>query len=305
MKEIQESGTRWPIPSSWEQSKPGVYEGKEGLLKVVVEDGDLIDPGRCRSANEIRAADWHLVRTSNGTAVTATYSDSGARVQVFAVRADERDLGGLPLDGLPEVRATYVLAGNADAILSELEQQLQQRTVSQEEYGSLDTYGHAAMGPVPVIGAWSPIGESEIASDAVAVSGRASYLTLVGGGWIMLADDTRCCGVMLQPLAWRRLYQERIEDLLKVELSNKGLTVHSTSLATARVWGCAISEHGHSYTAKDAADRLRAVDAFWQDAFGQAWRLHYWLDPQHGCGVEQMLTQLCSGSRGAVIDRAN
>lgn len=86
---VEESGTQWPVPVSWKETSEGIFEGAEGLLKLSLEDGDLIDPARCRVGEALRPAGWELVRTVNGTAITGTYEETGARVVVFSEPVNE------------------------------------------------------------------------------------------------------------------------------------------------------------------------------------------------------------------------
>lgn len=48
MTTLEAYGTGWPVPAFWQQTKPGLFEGEDGMCKVFMDDnGDLIDPGRC------------------------------------------------------------------------------------------------------------------------------------------------------------------------------------------------------------------------------------------------------------------
>ena len=64
---------------------------------------------------------------------------------MFAVRADAREFEELPFDALPEVRATYVLVEDAGSIVRAVKKHLGHRTIKQDEFGTLDAFGHAAM----------------------------------------------------------------------------------------------------------------------------------------------------------------
>ncbi len=298
VRHVSLAGTEWPIPDSWSEASEHVFRGPQGLLELTFEDGQLIDPARCRAAESSRPAGWQLARTRNGTAITATYEDRDALVIVFAVRLDPEDMPQSTEYGLPELQATYVLARDKDTTEAAIRESLECRAIPAAEHGSLDEYGHAAMGPVPFLGSWMPVGDhvDNTGTLGTQLLGGA-YLMLVGGGWLVFSDAKQCCGAFLEPLAWRRLDEARALEKLRSELSPKGLTPSLDPKHHARVWDCSISSHGLSYVVHADKGRVHGCGAFWTDAFGQAWRLHYWLDPADGPGAERLLRSCCGPER--------
>lgn len=298
---VEESGTQWPVPVSWKETSEGIFEGAEGLLKLSLEDGDLIDPARCRVGEALRPAGWELVRTVNGTAITGTYEETGARVVVFSVRVDREGQGGSDALGLPEVQATYVLVGSAEAVVAAVHESLKRVPIHSSEFGLLDSNGHAAMGPVPFLREWQPVG------DAIDNSGRlgsptlgGAFQMLIGGGWLMFSDASRCCGVNLAPLPWRALDDLRARRQLEHQLGPKGFAARLQSDRGARAWQCSVSDRGLSYSVHDSSDNRVGLEAFWFDQFGQAWRLTYWLHSrEHGRAAELRLKECCSSVTGA------
>lgn len=294
---VEEFGTRWPIAKAWRCVEPGVFEGESGVLTLATHDGGLIDPARCRAAEAVRPAAWSLAQTRNGIAVSGEYRQADATVRVYSVRIDESNLKTSQPDSLPELQATYVVADSAAEFLAQVVEGLDEIALSPTAYGTLDQYGHAAMGPVPIASSWKTVGEH--ADDTpVIVHPVGAYPLLVGGGWLMLADEQQCCGVMLQPLGWRRYDAARADLMLRAQLSPRGLTARLSSNHGARVWKSMLSRTGASYSAYDSAGQVRAVGAFWEDSFSQPWRLHYWLDPTHGGETEQLLAAVDPDSLG-------
>ena len=288
--EIELAGTKWPIPEGWTPTSEYVFQGREGLLKLSVEDGALIDPGRCLAARDAQPGLWQLARTRNGTGLLGDYRDRQARVVVCSVRADTAHWPVEDQFSLPEIQATYVLVENEEAIANAVRESLAQRVIPPSEFGPLDEFGHAAMGPVPILGGWLPVGDW---TDKTGTPGTAqlppAYPMLIGGGWLVFTDAPRCCGVMLEPLTWRRVDEGRALGKLELELHTKSLIARRETGDGARVWQCKLSEHGFSYSAHDPQGILRARGAFWTDAFGQTWRVHYWLHPEHGDEAERLL----------------
>jgi hypothetical protein len=278
-------GLRWPLPADWRNVSEGVFQGDGGLFKVVTDEGALIDLARCTRAKAVRDGEWRLARTVNGLAIAGAYSQQGAKVRVFSVRVDP---SGDDPSTLREVQATYVVIGSSsDAILNDLERTLQVRTVRPEEYGRLDEQGHTSMGPVPVLRTWHVVGEREGVLPKGSTSEAAQMF--VGGGWLVLADDSECCGMLLQPIPWRQFDVSRAERLLSSEFEPKGMSLHRESGSAANVWAHRIAEHGYSYTARSEDGRASFVGAFWSDQFDQVWRLQYWLGRPHGDETERLL----------------
>src|SRR5690348_14952900 len=106
LRRLERFGTTWPVPSAWNESAAGVFEGGSGIFQVEARDGALIDPARIRAAGAAKPGTWRLVRTVNGVMLAGAYTQAGAHVLVYAVRPDERDLT-ITYD-LPEIQATYV-----------------------------------------------------------------------------------------------------------------------------------------------------------------------------------------------------
>lgn len=299
------AGTEWPIPEAWTQTSDYVFQGREGLLKLSIEDGALIDPGRCRAAQDAQPGMWQLARTRNGTAILGDYRDRQARVVVYSVRADKAYWPGQDQFSLPEIQATYVLVQKEEAIANAVRESLAQRVISSSELGPLDEFGHAAMGPVPILGSWLPVGNWIDKTDKLVTAQLATaYPMLIGGGWLILSDAPQCCGVLLEPLTWRRVDEGRALEKLELELRPKSLTARRETAEGAQVWQCRLSEYGVSYSAYDPEERLRARGAFWTDTFGQTWRLHYWFHPEHGGEAERLLG-VCKTLAGSDPDRSD
>lgn len=290
-RQLERGGTAWPIPASWAQTGEDQFQGPEGLLRLTVEgEGALLDPRRVENARSATPGRWDLARTRNGTALAGDYRDRGARVLVYTVRADEADVPGVDAFSLPEFQVTYVLVEDVEAIAGLVREALQQQVIPSSAFGPLDAYGHAALGPVPMLGTWLPVGDFTDNTDTFGKAVRpAAYPMLVGGGWLAFSEDTTCCGVKLEPLAWRLFDEGRALERLGRELGARALTVRRVGDATAQAWQCRLGAPGLSYVAHDAQDFLRAHGAFWSDAFGQPWRLHYWLCPTHAREAERLL----------------
>ena len=286
---IEEFGTQWPVLTSWTQSRRGVLEGDEGILKLTIDDGTLIDPARRQAVEASRPAGWELIRTRNGAALMGTYPQSGAGVFVFVVRGDESHAATREEFGLPEIQATYVLVKNEEAVASAIRDALQAHLIPPAEYGRLDVLGHAAMGPVPILTSWAPVGQSVDNSRRRSVHLGEAHLLLVGGGYLTFADDSTCCGFMLEPLPWREFDARRVMHKLEREMKPRGLVARLIENEVARVWHCQISQSGFSYTVSDNHAGSRGLGAFWRDVFSQVWRLHYWFGTEHGFDSERAL----------------
>ncbi len=282
MRVVREAGTDWPVPHGWEQVGERVFQGPGGLLKLFLGDGELIDPGRCWQAQESRPAGWGLVSTKNGVGMTGTYVDSGADVVVYVVHADCADVEASEGFDMPEVQATYVISPGDSGLAQTIRASLDCRPLTSTELGLLDTYGHAAMGPVPLLDTWLPVGDfiDNTGRLREAPKGKA-YVMLVGGGWLMFADEAKCCGALLEPLPWRTLDHVRALERLNSELRPRGLSVQTEHVGGARVWQCQMGGGGLWYSARDEQGHLGSKGAFWTDPFGQTWRLHYWFHPAH------------------------
>jgi hypothetical protein len=274
---VERYGTQWPIPDTWSESAPGVFSGPEGLLKLTTDEGELIDPARCRAGEASRPVGWHLAETRNGVAIAARYVEQGARVLVWSVRVDADDIDD-PSLALPEVQATYVLVANVERATRVVDEFLQYRRLA--ETGELDAFGHAALGPVPVLGAWSP--DSEVAGNKELLSRRSDVeLMYIGGGYLSFSDERSCCGIGLAPLPWRRISISRLGAMLRLAAGDsRVLTVLSTT--QARVWQCDVAKAGVSYQLARPDGVVVGVGALATDSFGQVWNVRYWLDPEHG-----------------------
>jgi hypothetical protein len=291
--EVVELGTRWPLPPAWTRTGPGAYEGPTGILSVRLGDGSLIDDERCKSAEESRPADWRLVVTGNGTALAGTYLDEGARVLVYCVRADEDEVGPTS-DPLPEIQATYVFVGMEERDYEFVRRLLEVRPFLPAEYGTLDRYGHSALGPVPVNSSWLPVDEYVDHSGKLGTPALGKgHLMLVGGGWVVFADASRCCGLHLEPKAWRHLDLDRVSGALGREAGGKGPGSTILDPTHAHVWGCPLGI-GISYESRDVVGHLRGAGAFWTDNFGQVWHLRYWIGPDHSQELVEMLRDCCA-----------
>ncbi len=275
-------GTRWPVPKSWAKSSEGVFSGSEGILNVVSFDGGLIDPSRCDSAAIQRPGTWLLARTVNGVAAHGRVLRKGMTIVVGFARSDCPPGSDWQL---PEVQASYVFRGEDSPIAAQIAEELAVRPIEEREYGTIDQYGHAAMGPVPLHVSWSPVGEDAAVRLSDLTQGKAT-LSLLGGGMVTLADADRCCGVLLVPMPWRSYSSETA--MLHIRESLSGSDVRFLS-ETATVWNFPIFPTGCSYEAFDRSDRSRVVGAVWEDQFGQAWHLRYWFSSGHGRLVEQQI----------------
>lgn len=290
MRWIEEYGTQWPVLSSWTRSRGIVFEGREGILKVEIDDGGLIDPARRQAATASRSAGWELVRTRNGTALVGSYRQSGASVIVAVVRADEMHTASRESNGLSEIQATYVFGNGEDqAAVSAIRNALEEFVIPSTNYGRLDAFGHAAMGPVPILTSWAPVGESVDTSGRQSLNLGDVHVLLVGGGYLVFADDLKCCGFTLEPMPWRDFDVNRVLQRLEGELTSKGLAPQLIDAGVARVWQCQISESGLSYGVADSRSSIRGIGAFWKDAFSQVWRIHYWFGLEHGFDSERSL----------------
>jgi hypothetical protein len=277
----ESSGFRWPVPDDWRTVGEGMFQGDNGLLKLVSDEGELIDPARCARAKATRDGEWNLARTINGVAVAGAYSQQGAKVRLFSVRADGEE-------ALGEVQATYVIIGaKGPELLNDIDRLLQVRTLRPEQYGRLDAQGHSSMGPVPVLRSWHVVGEPDGALPKGATNAAAEMF--VGGGWLVLADESECCGLLMQPMPWKDFDSDRAERVLRAEFEPKGLSLHRKSASESMVWMHRISESGYSYGARDRDGHERFVGAIWSDQFDQVWRLQYWLGQPHGADTARLL----------------
>jgi hypothetical protein len=285
-------GLRWPVPDDWRKVGEGVFQGENGLLKVITDEGELIDPARCMRAKALRDGEWHLARTVNGITIAGAYTEQRAMVRVFAVRVDGEDPSTLG-----EVQATYAIASSkgSDALLSDIEHLLQVRTLRPDEFGRLDAQGHSSMGPVPVLRTWHVVGEPDGALPKG--SEDAASQMFVGGGWLVLADESECCGLLLQPMPWKHVDNDRADRFLRAEFEPKGLALHHQSGSVA-VW-CThrVADHGYFYVARENDGRARFVGAFWSDPFDQVWRLQYWLGRPHGDETARLLGNAAATTR--------
>lgn len=286
-------GTQWPFPLDWRESSDAGFHGRDGALELVVDDdGDLIDPGRCQVARDLNGGEWSLVRTINGVAMSGRYLVSGSQVLVYCMRPDVEALPAGTHE-MPELQATYVFTGpNGQELLQEMRASIERQTITPREYGTLDAFGHSAMGPIPFLGSWTAV-DGDTGNAPATTATVDVYLMLVGGGWIMFADDKRCCGMVLRPMAWRCADAGRAADLLRHEFAPRNVVARMS--AGAHVWSCNIDPAGCSYTAYDAVGRVSARGAFWSDVFGQTWRVHYWFDGEHGQRAERILSTAQGG----------
>ena len=113
-----------------------------------------------------------------------------------------------------------------------------------------------------------------------------AYLMLVGGGWLDFSDSSECCGMRLNPLAWKESFDSRSRDLV-AKIAGNGTV--ATETGAAAVWGHALGGEGMSYRVQHASGRTATLGAVWIDALQQAWHLQYWLDATHGLEIEEAL----------------
>jgi len=197
---------------------------------------------------------------------------------------------GLTLKANTEIRRIRVVGHTDNAGTDAFNQDLSERRAR-----------NAAMGPVPFLREWQPV------DGAIDNSGRlgsptlgGAFQMLIGGGWLMFSDASRCCGVNLAPLPWRTLDDRRARRQLEQQLSPKGLAARLQSDRGARAWQCSVSDRGLSYSVHDSSDNRVGLEAFWFDQFGQAWRLSYWLHSrEHGRDAGLRLEGCCSSVTGA------
>lgn len=292
---VEKRGTRWPVPESWSEIEPDVFSGEDGLLKLVAQDGMLIDFSRSRSAGESAAGEWGLAWILNGVALFGRVSEGDTEVLVYSVRA-ERDSSE---ETLPELQAVYVVPKLHSRLLDMTAEALSHRRVRDEECGALDGAGHLAMGPVPCHGSWRPLGEQldSVGSARMAGLGEAG-LVLVGGGWLTLCDEGRNSGFLLQPMSWRQFDVNRVLDFIRDAARRRGFDSKVLSLSEARVFRSHLASSGVSYEGRDSEGRTRTVGAFWSDPLGQMWLLHYWFDVSRGGAIIQALGALSGSVHG-------
>lgn len=273
MREIVYLGTSWPLPDEVEEVSPGRFQGSAGLVEILLDDGYLIDPARCASANAEGHVVWELVRCRNGVALCGSAQDQGAWVLVLVVRADSQEIGDTELDW-PEVVATYAMRREAD--LEAVRRALEIRVIDAADYGVLSDPGHSASGPVPLLRDW-------LTDDATGSSlfTQPIVASLVGGGWMYMKPPGECaCDMHLVPLPWRGMERTRVEAQLDrmARATNMFCEIHCA--IHAGVWRCTIGA-GVSFHMW-SEDGRKAVGALWTDAFDQGWLLEYSFCPHHG-----------------------
>ncbi len=272
MREIALFGTSWPLPDDVVEQSPGRFIGASGLVEILVEEGDLIDPARCAGANARGDVEWELVRCRNGVALAGTLREERTCSLVYVLRADVADIDGPAFDW-PEVTATYVLVrpDDVEAIRSALEV----RVVDPKDYGELDGPGYACAGPVPLLRDWLKPG----AADAVRPLKEVES-SFVGGGFMYLTHPSGCsCCMNLMPLQWRTLDLGRLQRTLDRGARGTGTTYAFHCTRHAGVWRCPIGA-GVSFN-MTGSDGEQRVGAAWTDAFGQVWLLEYCVCAEH------------------------
>lgn len=189
---------------------------------------------------------------------------------------------------LPEIQATYVVLKAACWQLESIQRALEEEQLDRTDYGLLDSYGHAAMGPVPMSPGWRVVGDWEQTASALpSTKATGVYGLLVGGGWLVMADEMQCCGMMLEPMPWLTLDPHRAHASIDSVLARHGLVGRIVDTSLARVWQHEVFHLGLSYEGRDGSGNKRAVGALGTDQFGQVWRLHYWFSQDHGAILEQ------------------
>ncbi len=272
MREITFFGTSWPLPDDVVEESPGRFIGAAGLVEILLQDGELIDPARCAGANARGDVAWQLVRCRNGVALAGTRRQERSTTLVYGVRADGADIDGSAFDW-PEVVATYALLrpDDVEAIRSALEV----RVIDPKDYGELDGPGYACAGPVPLVRDWLSPG----ATDAVRPL-KEVETWVVSGGFMFLTHSSGCsCHMNLMPLQWRTLDLQRLELFLDAAVHDSGMRYDFHCTRHAGVWRCPIGA-GVSFnmTASKGEER---VGAAWIDAFGQVWFLEYRVCAEH------------------------
>ena len=117
----------------------------------------------------------------------------------------------------------------------------------------LDQHGHLAMGPVPIYRTWRPQGTwVDNAGEFARTPHVEAYLMLVGGGWLDFSDSSECCGMRLNPLAWKESFDSRSRDLVAKIAGNGSV---ATETGAAAVWGHALGGDGMSYRVQHASGR--------------------------------------------------
>ncbi|MDX2092606.1 MAG: hypothetical protein SFX73_32375 [Kofleriaceae bacterium] len=168
-------------------------------------------------------------------------------------------------------------------IIDEVSAILEISYLDSESFGRLDYQGHAAMGPVPILGTWRPLGELvDNRGELVRLKAETAFPILVGGGWLSFRDENECCGVSLEPLPWRDLDASKANDYIRdVAIARECDVVLSLSFGAASVWDKPIADNGVSYDFTNKSGNNEAVGALWLDQFKQVWHLQYWLSGMH------------------------
>ena len=274
-------GTQWPVPRTWRPTADGGFSGSEGILNLVSFEGELVDPNRCQAAAKQRPGAWSLAMTINGQSIYGRYTKRGALIALSIVRSEPPPV----TDWLfPEIQASYVFAPSARDLADRIASKLQVLPIPEVDYGLLDEYGHATMGPIPVLTSWTSVGDEDRGPPYGSL-GEKAVLTLVGGGVITLSDAPRCCRLVFAPLRVRESSSEAAIASIRTSLAGSDVRITNG----ARVWNWQIAGEGCSYEAFIPTTGSRVVGAAWADQFGQSWHLRYTFGPDHGKTVEQEL----------------
>jgi len=278
--ELELLGTKWPVPSTWKQTAPDKFASETGAFAIETFDGELIDPARCEAAREQHPGDWMLASTVNGMSVCGRVTSEGRLVLQYVSRCARPEGEDW---FVPQVQATYAFAASEKQLADEIIAALGVQPMSDADYGLLDVYGHATMGPVPVLTSWEFVGDGD--PGPVWRESAPEILMLVGGGFQMLQDPAACCGMLLAPMPWPSFSADLARSAIRGSLKTDVRFMNDGAM----VWNQRISETGFSYEAFDPSARTRFVGAFWADPFGQSWQLRYWFGPDHGKATEQRL----------------
>jgi hypothetical protein len=272
------------MPNSWQLDGIHNFAGPEGIFQVSFQVGDVIDPERLARALSNTGRDWRLSRTIHGVVLAGDYDANGNHVLTYCTRIDSELIDQDAPSS--EVQGTYVLRPGNKWLAHAVRAAMSEHEMRKDEWGTLDQYGHAAHGPIPVVSDWYPPDDDNTLSFPRRISTEFTEI-MVGGGFLNFHDPHGCCGVFLAPYPWTKLTDTRVRHDLS---RSDDIAIVHTEVA-ARVFGRAISRNGISYRIVNRQGHVAGEGAYWNDRFDQVWRVHYYFGDEHRNQVIKLLSQ--------------